>query len=498
MEVRCDKCQTAYEFDEKKLGPDGTSVKCTECGYLFRLARRGVADTLGRKTSIGRPSDFVGSGTPTHPDPVNVIDTGAIDRIDPIDQNAGTDPDLWMLRLTTGEVFTFRDLTTLHQWIVEGKVTRQDELSRKGDRWRELGDINEFSSFFNVVDRAQAAVYPLSDPPPSAAPPPREERSFASRERSALPSERSLAKQRFELDASVDERDPRAPAVSTRSNAGMWLVLASILLVGSITVYMLQRATGNRATGVTVSALPHVAPTPATVVSDLAQAATDLAPSPIAVVTPIAPARTEPDAAVATAPIAVAAPANAPTTNVSSGEPKNLLAEATRLLENGKTKAARQKFEKALASDPRSTAALTGLAYCDLDSERYLAAVDGFKRVLEIAPEDGEALIGVAEAYKISGHHAQALDYYRRYLNALPSGPKAAMAEKNLRDMEERVIKSAETSDKPPASDKPPTSDKSPAPEKALALPRLPSIPEDAKEAGPKESPGAKEDPKTP
>jgi hypothetical protein len=51
-------------------------------------------------------------------------------------------------------------------------------------------------------------------------------------------------------------------------------------------------------------------------------------------------------------------------------------------------------------------------------------------------PEYGEALIGLAEAYKMRSDKVHAVEYYKRYLKSQPGGTKAAMAQKNIRDLE--------------------------------------------------------------
>src|SRR5512143_2604001 len=63
----------------------------------------------------------------------------------------------WMIRAMSGQIFKFKELTTLQQWIVERKVSREDHISRSGETWKRLGDIAELSSFFQVVDAAMAA-----------------------------------------------------------------------------------------------------------------------------------------------------------------------------------------------------------------------------------------------------------------------------------------------------------------------------------------------------
>src|SRR3954466_16042999 len=40
MDVRCEKCMTVYEFDDSKVGDQGVTVKCTQCGNLFKVKRR--------------------------------------------------------------------------------------------------------------------------------------------------------------------------------------------------------------------------------------------------------------------------------------------------------------------------------------------------------------------------------------------------------------------------------------------------------------------------
>lgn len=139
---------------------------------------------------------------------------------------------------------------------------------------------------------------------------------------------------------------------------------------------------------------------------------------------------------------------------------EKLVQQGDRLSENGRSEAARKLYEKALQSNPSGVEALTGLAYCDLDRERYMSAVERFKQALGVTPDYGEALIGLAEVYKLRGDRAQATGYYRRYLKAQPNGPKAAMAQKNVKELESRAP------ERPPAEEDPPRDNS--------ALPRLP------------------------
>src|SRR5512139_2599036 len=49
MDVRCEKCQTEYELDESRLKPGGVTVKCTNCGHMFKIRKRA-------NTNVGVPT----------------------------------------------------------------------------------------------------------------------------------------------------------------------------------------------------------------------------------------------------------------------------------------------------------------------------------------------------------------------------------------------------------------------------------------------------------
>ncbi len=124
MDVRCDKCSTVYDFDEARIPPAGLPVKCSSCGNVFRVSRGNLP--------------------------------------------AGGD-DQWMLKQVSGNVIRFREMTTLQRWIVERKVTPNDEISKTGSQWRRLGDIPELASFFVAVEQPVPQAAPLA-PAPIVAP----------------------------------------------------------------------------------------------------------------------------------------------------------------------------------------------------------------------------------------------------------------------------------------------------------------------------------------
>ena len=110
MDIRCPSCATLYEFDEQRIGPAGVNVRCSACGQVFKV----------RAT-------------------------------------APEDPNQWMVRRRSGgETIYFDELSTLQRWILEQKVDRGDEISKTGDSWRPLGDIQELATFFRVIDEITA------------------------------------------------------------------------------------------------------------------------------------------------------------------------------------------------------------------------------------------------------------------------------------------------------------------------------------------------------
>lgn len=106
LDVKCPQCGTEYELERNRVVAEGLPVKCSQCQHVFTVYPEG-----------GGPA--------------------------------------WKVRQANGNVFEFRELTTLQRWIVEQKVSRDDHISKTGRNWKRLGDIAELASFFQVVDKAK-------------------------------------------------------------------------------------------------------------------------------------------------------------------------------------------------------------------------------------------------------------------------------------------------------------------------------------------------------
>ena len=143
MDVRCERCGTEYEFEDTRVTEEGVTVKCSTCGHLFKIRKKSFV--LTEPVTLGKKGE----------------------------EEAGNRT--WMVRKADGTVLSFKELTTLQKWIVERKVSRDDEISKSGETWKRLGGIAELASFFQVVDAATTGTLPAAAPPtqplPAAAPP---------------------------------------------------------------------------------------------------------------------------------------------------------------------------------------------------------------------------------------------------------------------------------------------------------------------------------------
>ena len=665
---------TVYELDDTRVGDAGLTVKCQECGNLFKVRRRTttaelvvtgaaratLADILPESESdvevVALPKLAMG------PEPVTAETTAASVRarvavVYDGKAEAGTG---WLLRSTlTGEVQRFRELTTLQQWIVERKVTRDDEISRGGESWKPLGGIAELASFFHVVEQAASiarATQPgralrsanqlggldsdqvdalATDLVPQlrlrddadddgattteADSQPRRWRTavvalvllgglgaagglwWQHRRASALSGAQAAAAeaQKARAALALDTDDGYRQAIATLDpvieqhvrdtgveRARMLLAEAHVLWATAMMeaahdveqtgatgataartmrteakahlerarrVLEEQRAADtsvplalafadlSRAEGAPFDAVDrhlqrarmdvgaesrggsllalvegelalrdgraaeaqaHFAES-ARLAHDEGQdlarahfrmaqlAATEgraddeqracdellrvspqhdrgrvLCTKPVAVDAAVAiaiAAPSDPDASVKPGPVAA--------TPSQANDYRTLVQQGEHLAETSRSQQARKLFERALELDPRGIGALVGLGYCDLDAERYMNAVDRFNAALAIQPDSGDALLGLAESYKVRGRTAQALEFYKKYLAAHPSGPKAGMAQQNLRELEQKA-ESSSVPDRVIIKSQDSKTDDEPA---ETPLPRLPS-----------------------
>ncbi len=122
MDVTCERCGTEYEFDETLVSDRGTTVKCTNCGHLFKVHRPGA-----------RPQSEAAKS--------------------------------WTVRKRDGNTVTLSSLRDLQKLIARGELVERDMISRAGEGWKRLGDIAELSSFFTAAKSSPPAR--AKDPEPA-------------------------------------------------------------------------------------------------------------------------------------------------------------------------------------------------------------------------------------------------------------------------------------------------------------------------------------------
>jgi predicted Zn finger-like uncharacterized protein len=211
MDVRCEQCGTIYEFEDDRVSASGITVKCTSCGFIFKVFPK-------------QPEPHHGAETETPPKAPDAAKSPAGDASSAAVDGATKDSDKrWLIRKPSGEIFRFRELTTLQQWIVEQKVSREDEISRTGKIWERLGAIKELDPFFDVVDKARAAEQADPREPAPKVPSPAEVSAAMSTARAAaqeagvqdpLASREPLAKPAPEPAVAQDAPRPEAAAAA--------------------------------------------------------------------------------------------------------------------------------------------------------------------------------------------------------------------------------------------------------------------------------------------
>ncbi len=459
MDVSCPQCKTEYEFEDARIPDDGLTVKCTQCGHVFRMKKR--APELPRPTEDSQPGRE------------------------------------WRLRQATGNIFNFRRLTTLQKWIVERKVQKDDEISLTGDTWKRLGDIAELASFFQVVDDALKAEARASAPPLSFATRPSDETlppeapikpklvdtlpgpGFSplpplpiESTRGSGPSSLGFSRDEptssgpvsnetirgnvFSLPAPANPAAPPLPSAPRRpvvnpeaktelrdepkpESGGLlkWVAIALMILgIGGgaawyFIVFAPQQALlaaekddANRQAEIERSSKEALA---AQQRAAEAAAKSRAEAEVVEVIDAGAPVVVDAGNAVA---VVVVVDAGEPT-KAAPPKPRDfdqLLAEAERLRARDRSEAALALFARAAELKPNRVEPQSGGGFALLDLGKAAEAEATFRGALQVNPRYGPAMIGMAEASRTLGKKEQAVEYYEKYLEAFPNGSEAKMA----------------------------------------------------------------------
>lgn len=104
-DVECDACGSRYQVERILIGPSGTPIKCAHCANVFTVL--------------------------------------------PEDESKLRSPVVWIVRSPEGESTPFSRLGQLQQMIIEGRAQRDWRLSRFGEKWQALGEIQGLATFFD-------------------------------------------------------------------------------------------------------------------------------------------------------------------------------------------------------------------------------------------------------------------------------------------------------------------------------------------------------------
>jgi predicted Zn finger-like uncharacterized protein len=114
--VLCTTCGAGYEVERILIGPEGTPVRCAACGTVF----------------------------PVHPEDETLVKSAVV----------------WILRDRSGNTTPFRRLGVLQKMILEGRAAADSELSRFGESWKPLGEIEGLRACFERAVRADDPAGP--------------------------------------------------------------------------------------------------------------------------------------------------------------------------------------------------------------------------------------------------------------------------------------------------------------------------------------------------
>ena len=122
MDVRCERCRAQYVFDDEQVTPSGLTVQCTNCGHVFRVKVKELVVTVPVKPGEldGTPIPATAAApkaaaAPSAEPPAPVAPSPAPPAAAPASLFPHADDKLkeWRVRQANGNVFTFKELTTL-------------------------------------------------------------------------------------------------------------------------------------------------------------------------------------------------------------------------------------------------------------------------------------------------------------------------------------------------------------------------------------------------
>jgi predicted Zn finger-like uncharacterized protein len=361
MDVRCERCQTEYEVEDASVSDLGTEVQCSDCGHLFTVKRSAP------------------------PAPVGALPVAA-------DEKPGA---TWKIVGMHGQTHEVRDLTELHKWIIEKRVSRSDQISVDGQAWQPLGSMPDLVPFFDIVDSAERARVLEASPrlvplqPPLLLAPRRPEPAAEVKPRPSASAQVARASSADSLGAMPQAADIGETEMLSGKRAGGRLAMKVGLMVAVAAAIGYGGIRWQRS---------HLKPSVISAPAENAEAVADPKPMP-----------------TATAPTAVA----------NAADPESDADDGSR------------PVVEPLGDKPEPQSA-GAHGYAALGRRDYPEAIAAFKQALIENSVNRTAIFGLAEAYRGNGEKLHALRTYRRYINVAPFGPDAGSARYHIRTLEKK------------------------------------------------------------
>lgn len=449
MDVRCPQCQTLYELETSQLKSREITLKCSQCQHVFKIETR--------QSSV-------------------------------VQENQRR----WMIRSKrTGDILYVSSFDVLHQWLMQGKVRKSDQISRTGKKWVVISEIGEFMPIFQVIDsisnlmgspedsaiaaripeQVMASAVPapkvVSEPvereevtqrarPPSPTPGPQElppgppsvhlEGPFAKpKEPEHSQDEWSLGAELGDLPSTTFDQELTSQTELPKSGAGR-VVFALLLIAGiaAASVYFFQRDLLDPVLGPANNEVVALSETPSKekadqpaeksgfeVVSEAGEKAVSAALN----------AAEEQNAAKMSGVMKALRPSIDQALGLATEEAELAaegglvdykLDEAKQALKYNRTAKAISLYEDILKKDGRNADAYVGLGWAYLQEGDNNEAVVKFQRGLELDARNGDALIGLGSAERQRGNLEAAMRAYDLYLGRHPRGDKVSIAQYQL------------------------------------------------------------------
>ncbi len=431
MDVSCPQCDTVFELEASQLSSGNATLQCSECEHVFRI--RSEVENTKR----------------------------------------------WMLRNQAGDISYFSTFDVLHQWMMEQKVSKFDEVSRSGNKWVTLDSIGEFAPVFQVLESIKDLLPKSPDKDPVLEIPPEIRTQKPSRPR--VQTEQQFVnfaeiEQTRDIDVEDDEDDdfifgkneapapapvPRpeatasirlpkgvdstsslelpwemsqevgipAKAPQNKKSSGILKPLFLLLFLGCFVAGIAYLVNMKRETP-TIS-LGTEKPVPPSEnmkeANTLFHGAITKAESSIV--------REDTDLwdkrfAEAKMPVmeAIVKATSRAKKKGGTGNVESMLERGMKALESGNLSLARGSFIHVLDAQPGNSEAVTGLGWVKLETGDASGAVRQFRRALSLNSNYGQAYMGLGQALRESGQTKAALDAYTRYLKRFPRGSRAGIA----------------------------------------------------------------------